>query len=112
MHSHNLIRKLTAGGMLVLFAISITPKQVFHDLITKHKHTYLKFDGTISLQASKNNFHCNWHDQPVKSPFRDQPDIRLSQPNVVYSSYINHYSLKFYSVELLFSSLRAPPTQA
>ena len=112
MHKNPFIRNFTAGAMLLLFAISITPKQIFHDLITKHKHSYAKSDGTTTIQASKNNFHCNWHDQPVKSPFTDRPAFRLSQPNVVYLSYTNHYSLRFYSTELLFSSLRAPPSNA
>jgi hypothetical protein len=112
MYKNYVIRNFTAGAMFLLFAISITPKQIFHDIITRHKHSYIKFDGTINVQASKNNFQCNWHDQPVKSPFTDQPAFRLVQPIIVYNSYINRYSFRFYSTELFFSSLRGPPAQA
>jgi hypothetical protein len=111
MYKNQFIRSLTAGVMILLFAISITPKRFFHDVITKHKHIYVKFDGVANFQASKNNFQCNWPDQPVNSPFNDQPGFRLPQPIIVYTSYINHYTPNFYFTELLFSSLRGPPSQ-
>src|SRR5258705_2215033 len=104
MHKNRVIRSFTAGAMLLLFAISITPKQFFHDIITRHKHSYVTVDGAINLHASKNNFQCNWHEQPVKSPFTDWHSFRLPQPFTFYTSYINHYSLNFYSSPLLFSS--------
>lgn len=111
MYKNPVIRNIVAGSMLLLFAISATPKQVFHDVLTHHKHALVKFDGLINLQAAKNNFQCNWHDQPIKSPFTEQPVLRLQQPLVNYTSYISHYSLDFHSTELLLSSLRAPPSQ-
>ncbi|SRR5258706_14563379 len=112
MYKNLAIRNSAAGAMLLLFTVSITPKQFFHDLITRHKHSFVKFDGNLNLQAAKKNFQCNWHDQPVKSSFTDQHGFRLPQPIILFTSYINRYSLNLYSRELFFSSLRAPPPLA
>jgi hypothetical protein len=98
--------------MLLLFALSITPKQILHNVITGHKHNYIKFEGAENVKASKNNFQCNWPEQLVESPFTDQPGFRLQQPALVYASYINHYTLRYYATELFFSSLRGPPIGA
>lgn len=95
--------------MLLLFALSILPKQLLHDVITGHKHTDSKFQDQTNYQASKNSFQCNWHHQIVESPFTDQPDFELQQPVISYSSYINHYTLSYHSADHLFSSLRGPP---
>ena len=95
----------------MLFALSITPKQLLHYVITGHKHSYVKSGGTESLQTAKNNFQCNWDDHVIVSPFTDQPGFRLPQPLLVYTSYVNHYTLNYYSTEFFFSSLRGPPSQ-
>jgi hypothetical protein len=97
--------------MLVLFVISVTPKQLLHNVITGHKHSYAKLEADINFQASKNNFQCNWHDQLIESPFIDQPDFELPQPFIHHASYTNHYTLSYYSASLFLSSLRGPPTQ-
>jgi hypothetical protein len=112
MYKNRVIRNLTAGAMLVLFALSITPKQFLHNVITGHKHSYLKSGGTQNLQAAKNNFQCNWNEELIISPFLDEPDLTLPQPVLVYASYTTHYTLNYFSTEVFFSSLRGPPSQA
>jgi hypothetical protein len=98
--------------MLLLFAFSITPKQLLHDAITGHKHSYSKLEADANYQASKNNFKCNWQNQVIESPFIDQENFQLQQPVLVYSSYINHYTFSYYSTQPFFSSLRGPPARA
>jgi hypothetical protein len=110
-YKNQIIRKLSVGAMLMLFALSITPNQLLHYVITGHKHSYVKSGGSQSLQTAKNNFQCNWDDHVVVSPFTDQPGFQLQQPVFVYASYINHYTLRNYVTELFFSSLRGPPAQ-
>jgi len=109
MYKNRVIRDLTAGTMLMLFALSITPKQLLHYVITGHKHSYLNSGGTENLHATKNNFQCNWNDQLIVSPFTDEPDFQLPQPVLFYASYSNHYTLNYFSSEVFFSSLRGPP---
>jgi hypothetical protein len=98
--------------LLLLFAISVTPKQLFHDVITGHNHTYSKSDGTVKFQASKTNFQCNWHNDVVESPFTGQPDFQVNHLVLAHSSHTNCYILSHYSAELFFSSLRGPPSLA
>ena len=69
MHFNKTIRRITAGiNMLLLFALSVTSKQLLHDTITGHKHSHVKFNGAINYQASKNSFICSWQDDAVESP--------------------------------------------
>jgi hypothetical protein len=98
--------------MLLLFALSITPKQLLHDVITGHKHSSSKLETDANYQASKNNFKCNWQNQIVESPFTDQPHFQLDHPVITYSSHINYYTLNYRSAGHFFSSLRGPPCQA
>jgi hypothetical protein len=96
--------------MLLLFAVSITPRQILHNIITGHKHSYAKFDGAENFKASKGNFQCNWHNEVIESPFTNQPDFQIDSPVITYSSHNNHYTLSYYSTEHFFSSLRGPPS--
>ena len=109
MYDNRVIRNLTAGTMLMLFALSITPNHLLHYFITGHKHSYLKSAGTEKLQATNNNFQCNWNEQLVVSPFMGEPDFRLPQPVLVYASFTTHYTLNYFSTEVFFYSLRGPP---
>jgi len=98
--------------MLLLFALSITPKQLLHDVITGHKHSYSKVESHPGFKASSNSIQCNWHNQLAESPFTDQPDFQLNHPSVVHSSHTLHYTLNYYFTGYFFSSLRGPPDQA
>ena len=97
--------------MLLLFALSITPKQIIHTAITGHKHSYVKSEADQNVKQSKNNYQCNWDQQAVESPFLDEPDFQVPQPPVFFSFHIKHYIQSYYSAELIFSSLRGPPFQ-
>jgi hypothetical protein len=98
--------------MLLLFALSITPKQLLHDVIAGHKHDYNKFRGTVNFHASKKGFQCNWDNDVIESPFTCQEEIQLEQPVFAYNLYFNLYNSGYYSTELFFYSLRGPPSQA
>jgi hypothetical protein len=111
LYKNQSIKTVAAALMLLLFALSVTPKQLLHDAITGHKHSYSRLEADAKYQASKNNFKCNWHNQVIASPFIDQGVFQIKQPVLSYSSYINHYTLSYYSTQPFFSSLRGPPCQ-
>src|SRR5258706_1660023 len=96
--------------MLLLFLVSITPKQLFHDAITGHKHSYSKFDGALNVHSPKNNFQCNWHNDVIESPFADEPVLEIDYPLPVHSSYIAFNNCSYHSFEHFFSPLRGPPS--
>jgi hypothetical protein len=98
--------------MLWLFALSVTPKQLLHDVITGHKHSLVKDDAVVSFQTSKKNIQCNWHNDAVESPFTDQPAFEVDHPFPPYASYIILNIGNRYSAEHFFSALRGPPSLA
>jgi hypothetical protein len=104
------IRKITAAILLLLFALSVTPKQLLHDAITGHKHTQVKYNGTVNFLAAKKSFQCNWDNDAVESPFTYQPDLQPDLSLPAYSSHVNYYSCNYYSAEYFFSPLRGPPS--
>jgi hypothetical protein len=103
------IKKFVAGILLLVFAVSVTPRQFFHDIITGHKHSYTKYEDVLKIQPTKSTFQCNWQNDAVESPFTDQPCLQVDPPFRVYSSYVNGYTFSYYSAEQFFSSLRGPP---
>ena len=109
MYKNQTIRSLVAVLMLLLFAVSVAPKQLLHDVITRHKHNYISFYAEKNYQAPTKSFNCTWHNQLVESPFTYQPDFEIDHPSIAYCSYLNRYTLSYYSTELFFSSLRGLP---
>ncbi|HEY6505071.1 MAG TPA: hypothetical protein VIZ28_13930 [Chitinophagaceae bacterium] len=112
MYFKKTIQRPAAGLMLLLFVLSITPKQLLHDAITGHKHSYVRVDAGMDIRTDKNNFQCDWQQLEVESPFTHQPDLRLEHPVIIHSSPVNYYTLNSYSAERILTSLRGPPNQA
>ena len=110
MYKDQLIRRFIAGVMLLLFAVSITPKQLFHDVITGHKHSYVKTGDALNVHTPKSNFKCSWHSDAVESPFTDQPGFEVDGPSPLYSSDYSYYTCSYFSAEHFFSPLRGPPS--
>ena len=109
---NRIIRSITAGIMLLLFALSITPKQLLHDAIAGHKHDYKKIPGAPNFHTSKKGFQCNWNNDVIESPFVSQAEIQPEQPVFVYNLYFDFYTSGYHSTELFFHTLRGPPSQA
>jgi len=97
--------------MLFLFALSVTPKQLLHDVITGHKHSPVKYD-VVNIQAAKNNFQCHWHNDAVESPFTDQPAFQFDHSLSYFIFYNNFYTQGYYSTEDFTFVLRGPPAKA
>jgi hypothetical protein len=95
--------------MLLLFTLSIIPKQWLHDAVTGHKHSYAGHGKGTDIRTSKSGFQCNWDHQLVESPFTAQPDFQFEHPAIIHSSRVNHYTLSEYSAQRTHSSLRGPP---
>lgn len=66
---NNIIRKLSAGFLLLLFALCVTPKKTLHDLIADHKDAPFASTGTAQQHLSASGFRCNCDDLVVESPF-------------------------------------------
>jgi hypothetical protein len=98
--------------MLSLFAISITPRQVLHDLVTGHRHQLENQSGNLQVQQSQSSFQCEWNQQDIVSPFTTANAISLGHPAVLHISHVVYFVPGYHSDGNDYSSLRGPPNCA
>ena len=57
--------------MLAVFAFSITPKIILHNVVANHKDTPFASNAEKNAQLNKAGFNCNCDNLVVESPFTD-----------------------------------------
>lgn len=67
--ANSFIRPLVALAMLLLFLLSITPRQYLHDIFADHRDIAVHTHDTDEDQLNTTGFNCNTHDQVAESPF-------------------------------------------
>ena len=109
MQGNNIIRKLSAGFLLLLFALCITPKKTLHDLIADHKDAPFASEGTAQQHISTSGFRCNCDDLVVESPFiSDFIPIEIITI-AAYSSHVAAPADDFRFLHHFYYELRGPP---
>jgi len=108
--NHSTIQRLLSGFLLVLFAFSITPKLVLHNLVANHKDSHGKiYSDNFSTKITKSGYYCNTEDLVVESPFIDDNDpIEISgipSLSLIFSERPDN----FYYFHQIFAVLRGPP---
>lgn len=98
--------------MMLLFALSITPKKILHDLLVDHQD-----DIAYHLQSApliiKAGFHCDTENQVAESPFTTTPTVVLPEPMLF--SFIAHNENTtgcLHATTVFHYSLRGPPATA
>ena len=79
------IRQLIALAMLVVFAFSITPQQIVHDVVAKHMDpTFCAVHKDVPVDQVENaKLHCTFDFQVATTPFVDYHfNIEIATPNV------------------------------
>lgn len=105
------ILKLIAGFILVVFAFSITPKKVWHDLLANHKdlNTRNLIINTKGDEVHKSVINCNCDQLVVESAFVNKAIFFSIEVLIVEKDYIiNPYTFLFNSSIYNFG-LRGPP---
>ena len=103
------IRNVLAGLMVLLFAFSITPKIMLHDLIANHKDRPYAVNDSNTKEIDASGFHCHYDNLVVESPFLDDcfpvGITQLPAPEQLFSLAPNrfHFATHFYF------GLRGPP---
>jgi hypothetical protein len=98
--------------MLLLFALSVTPKQLLHDVVTGHTHTNTRDVDGDKVKTSLPGFQCNWNSEVVESPFNNHAAIQEDHPVAEYSRAFILFIVNYNSALHFFSSLRGPPSLA
>ncbi|MEO8171488.1 MAG: hypothetical protein ABI581_00340 [Sediminibacterium sp.] len=111
MAEFSIIRRLLAGLCLVLFAFSITPKIVLHNLVANHKdgRTKTSLVDPSSTQLSKASFNCQCDNLISESPFVDAAQPAYIVTEISFKAYKNVFVEKVYATQLFCSALRGPP---
>jgi hypothetical protein len=95
--------------MLVLFAFSITPKKILHDLVADHKDTPVKTSDSKTPQFDVSGFRCNCDNLVVESPFLNEgPALEIILTSFYFTPPVetdNNLSV----VHLYYATLRGPP---
>ncbi|HVM87856.1 MAG TPA: hypothetical protein VMT76_06680 [Puia sp.] len=95
--------------MLIVFAFSVTPKILLHNLVADHRDTPLAHNYSHDQQVSKTGFNCNCDNLVVESPFVnniDRIDVKITRNfSEQYIAYTNY----FISLHQVYFTLRGPP---
>jgi hypothetical protein len=101
-------KNILAGIMILLFALSITPKIMLHDLIANHKDASPSSFGS-NAQLTASGLHCDVENLVVEGPFLfGNITVTFNIP-VVFVTYQNKSIHNFCSTDNFVSCLRGPP---
>ena len=110
MRGDSIIKMFTGFLLICTFAISITPKTAFHELIASHNDGCFDNHQFKETQITKQGFSCHFENLVVESPYIWQPQ---PNPELIGSFFIVSQSsiqIDLFSQHLYFSELRGPPS--
>ena len=103
------IRRLSAGVLLVLFTLGITPKVLIHAVVAHHQDTHLSVDRDGTDHVNKTSFHCSIDSLVVEVPYLLYPiSIQLDVPQLFQVRQVEA-DHQFYSFGHFIFGLRGPP---
>jgi hypothetical protein len=109
MRKNNVIRSVLATLMLAVFAFSVTPKILLHNLVADHKDTPIKSNYSNQEQFSKAGFNCNCDNLVVESPFVNDfipVDLSIAKQFAKQQTFFRDNSN---SLHYFYFELRGPP---
>lgn len=102
------ISKFAAGLLLLLFVISVSPRQLLHDLFANHIDL-VSNDHSGNPEISTWSFHCQCDNFVAESPFVMVEVDTVFAPNAVFAETGGFLKAPFYRIEPRQVSLRGPP---
>ena len=110
MKSKNLIQVITGWMMLLVFSLSITPKQYLHDVFAGHQDMAVTAKTSKETQVTKQGYHCECNNLVATSPFTTHESFKDIEAPVVYRvAVVNELSQGFTSFRFNSHGLRGPP---
>jgi len=105
---HHIVKKLAVVFVLCTFLLSITPKQVIHNLVADHTdNTTHKTNDRLQFNAT--TYHCDCNNIVATSPYlsvSQNPDQLISLPEFAYSI---SRAFSLFTAEQINLTLRGPP---
>ncbi|MBS1598998.1 MAG: hypothetical protein JST75_12310 [Bacteroidetes bacterium] len=107
---NNIIRRISAGFLLLLFVLCVTPKKTLHDLIANHQDSPFASNTSAQQLSSNSGFRCNCDDLVVESPFvSDFIPIEVA-PAAAHTIHTVLYAENFKFFHHFYFELRGPPS--
>lgn len=97
--------------MVGIFAVSITPRQLLHDIVTNHTHSPIDAKGDSDV-LSKGHFVCDTDNLIATSPFVEGAFALLIADLHYFFTYPDSIQQGIYSSDQVFTHLRGPPAIA
>ena len=110
MFKNQIIKKIVAAAMLMVFAFSITPTIVFHNWLVKHTDTFKNDTNTKGDQLGKQTFNCHCDHVVAESPFTEPDKANINYPAQLFSLFKAELQLHFTASPYFLYTLRGPPT--
>ena len=88
MRNSNIIQRLAAAFLLLLFSFCVTPKRFLHDILANHRDSQMANNIPVE-QITASGFHCHIDDLVVVTPFL--PCIQSVVTGISFSG-IRHFS--------------------
>lgn len=106
---NQVIKKIVAAVMLIVFAFSVTPTIFLHNWVANHKDSVKRLSDTDQEQVSKISFNCHCDNIVAESPFTE-PVVIIPVPGMqIFSTQKSDKPVHFHSTPQIFHSLRGPP---
>lgn len=107
---HIILKNISAVFVLCAFLLSITPKQVLHNLAAHHKdQSAKKIHDKDRVQFNEFGFNCDCNSIVATSPFTETSSRPGIHRLVHYSFYQEISSIPLSSSDHFYFTLRGPP---
>lgn len=103
------IKKFAAFVMLIVFAVSITPTIIFHDVFANHTDSVKKNNNPNQEQVGKKLFNCHCNNIVAESPFTETATVNIKPVKQVFSIIQADKPVIFSSTLHIAYALRGPP---
>lgn len=102
------LRRSISAVLLLLFALSITPKKVLHDMLVDHQDN-ISYHHKGAPTFNKSGFHCDTEHNVAESPFKGEEPVSLPEPLPEFFSVNHAFSSSLHSTNVYYFTLRGPP---
>jgi hypothetical protein len=112
LHKNLHIKRFVAGLLLLLFAFSVTPRNIVHDLFANHTDETVLSKKSNSATVKTFDFLCKCDNTVVESPFIETIAHFDFSTDTPFAQHLIHTSYFFYSSQHFFFEHRGPPAIA
>ena len=94
--------------MLMIFAMSVTPKRFLHNVFAKHIDSKSEKNNNKPYQLTNSGYNCDCDNLVAESTFINDLPSFYFPVSASFSSYVVK-NISFSSISAIFSPLRGPP---